>query len=126
MTSKPKKLLNCPHCGEVAKLYRAEDGTYSVSCSNLYCFVKTTFWRTEEAAIGVWNRRVGDDTSQWSKEKPTEIGWYCLWNAWMSQVCSVWVFDRNGKLWATINGRAPVRLKNVATDLLWLKLHVPR
>lgn len=68
-------LLPCPHCGKPATLWAVDmsEGVY-VFCDNCGMRGPLTEEMTEHAAITAWNalpRRL-----PWTKEKPTEPGWY--------------------------------------------------
>lgn len=56
------KLLPCPFCGVIPKMYKRAS-FFSVECHNLQCQVmpETTITHTKEEAAEAWNRRVNDD-----------------------------------------------------------------
>ena len=62
----------------------------------------------------------------WTKEPPTKEGWYCVFNHWApSMMQSAWVFKKDDKWWATINGQEPYRVEYLRSHLLWLKIDIP-
>jgi len=105
MTNTTEKLLPCPHCpfcGSADIVVRMYDPTDSAFCQQVVCRRcngSSGYFRTEAEAIAAWNSRA-DEKPKWTKEPPTEPGWY--WVA--SEGCNpndiscVWVFQREGHL----------------------------
>ena len=70
-----EELKPCPICGGLSVgYYYEDDNEVSVLCHA--CLFETHYHRTEKSAARKWNalpRRL-----RWTKEKPTEKGWYWL------------------------------------------------
>jgi len=128
MTDTTEKLLPCPFCGRVGEGYQChESDMHFVECTNKKCPVQphTDWFETESEAIAAWNRRVAEKP-KWTKETPTETGWYCVFNHWApSMMQSAWVFKKDDKWWATINGQEPYRVEYLRSHLQWLKIDIP-
>ena len=124
-TSEPK-LLPCEHCNEKLQCIRKDDGYYyRIVCSD--CGIKTSLHMTIEEAIAAWNRRVAEKP-KWTKEPPTEEGWYCLFNHWASSMMqSAWVFKREEKLWVKINSQlySMRDFCKAYPNASWLKIDIP-
>ena len=70
------KLLPCPFCGGEGKvqLYSAKFDTYWVFCKQ--CGMDSKMAETKSDAIAVWNYRAAGEQPKWTKETPTEEGFY--------------------------------------------------
>jgi len=97
-TSEPK-LLPCAHCGEILIYLHCYSG-FCAKCSG--CGTQTDQWQYRSHAIAAWNRRANDvnnelyatwkwgfeqgrsiarEKPKWTKEPPTEEGWYWFTDA---------------------------------------------
>lgn len=58
MVEAVKTLLPCPCCGAAATVVRVQAG-YSARCTQEFCGMRTKNCHELEAAVGIWNARVG-------------------------------------------------------------------
>jgi len=72
------------------------------------------------------DRRVADKP-KWTKEPPTEEGWYCSSNHWESIMRLVMVFKMEEKLWVKINGQLYTMRDfcKAYPNASWLKIEKP-
>ena len=84
------ELKPCPYCGETPKRPEAffgPDGEnlWGVSCENVNCHVDIGVWHEDEdEAICMWNAL--SRPLRWTKEPPTEQGWYWFRNLSKPQI----------------------------------------
>ena len=81
-TSKPK-LLPCPFCEcRTPQVYdkhnRRKRLVWYAQCTNFECKAELGPFDTKEEARSAWNRRGSREEPKWTKEPPTEEGWYFL------------------------------------------------
>jgi hypothetical protein len=93
---KKPKLKPCPFCGELPKydFDKMFDGTprcITIECINKKCYLfhydRMIPHRTFEEAAEYWNRR--NPASQWTKEPPTEDGYYLSINNYGLQIVAI-------------------------------------